>query len=64
MTRRDFNDILVNHTFIANSPAFEINFFVELSFGQTWVDDGYLQITVRNVDFQNRSQVPNISIAN
>jgi hypothetical protein len=53
MARGDFNYIPVNHTFTANSPVFEQDFQVQLGSGQDVVDDGYLLITVRNVDLQS-----------
>jgi hypothetical protein len=53
MARGDFNYIPVNHTFNANTPTWETDFPVELSAGQSVVDEGYLLITVRNVDSDN-----------
>lgn len=50
MARSDFNYVPVNHTFTGHNPVFETRFRVELSPGQSVVDDGYLVITVKSVD--------------
>ncbi len=53
MARSDFNYIPVNQKFNNNNDNFRIPFRVELSAGQKVVDDGYLLITVRDVDSNN-----------
>ncbi len=50
MARADFNYVPVNHTFTENSPVFETDFPVQINADQELQDDGYLLITVRNVN--------------
>lgn len=51
MARSDFNYTPVNQLFNDANSTFETNFIVDLSSSQSVVDDGYLLITVRSVDF-------------